>query len=70
MQYLSNKDVKTNWPVFVVQGRSGHALKIVTSVGVVELHRNSAKPGSDRFQAEIGNGRVLNIRFSEMFPLR
>jgi hypothetical protein len=52
----------------VVQGENGDALKIVTSVGVVELHRTSAKPGSKRFQAEIGNGRLLDIRFSEIFP--
>ncbi len=69
-QYLPNKDTMADWPVLLVQGRNGHALKIVTSVGVVELHRRSAKPGYDHFQAEIGNGRVLDILFPETFPPR
>jgi len=67
LQYSPNLELKMGWPSLLVRGDGGHALKIVTNVGVVEMHRTSANLGYGDFQAEIGNGRALVIRFSETF---
>jgi hypothetical protein len=65
MRYSNRKESQTGWPSLLVQGDHGYALKIVTTVGLVELHRNPAEPDDTHFRAEIGNGRALVIRFSE-----
>jgi CubicO group peptidase (beta-lactamase class C family) len=64
MQYSPNKELKMGWPSLLVQGDSGYALKVVTSVGVIELQRTNTSSGRNSFQAELGNGRVLVINFS------
>jgi len=65
LQYSPNKELKMGWPSLLVRGESGQALKIVTSVGVVEMRRTLESLSYDTFQAELGNGRELVIRFSE-----
>jgi len=65
MRYSVSEEPPTGWPSLLVQGDRGHALKIVTTVGLVELHRNLAEPDDAHFQAELGNGQALEIRFSE-----
>jgi hypothetical protein len=51
-----------SWPVFPFQGERGRLLKTVTSVGLIELRE---VPGSatGHFEAEIGNGRRLDVQF-------
>lgn len=68
MRYSKNTEFQGGWPSMLAQGDRGHALKLVTTVGIVELRRTSEKPGYAHFQAEIGNGRALVIHFSETFP--
>lgn len=65
LQYSPSKELKTGWPALLFQGDAGHTLKIVTSVGVVEMHRSADSSGYDSFQAELGNGRMLGISFSD-----
>ena len=65
MRYSPKDDQTGSWPSLIVQGESGHAIKVVTSVGVVELRRAVASDNADTFEAELGNGRMLVIRFSE-----
>jgi hypothetical protein len=50
------------WPAQFVQGDGGTALKLLTTVGIVELRQASADAA---FMAEIGNGRILEIRFTQ-----
>jgi len=59
-------ELKTGWPSLLVQGGGGPALKIVTVLGVVEMRRTFESSSYDTFQAELGNGRELVIRFSEV----
>ena len=58
-QYAPGKESPPDWPAMPVEGSAGQALKLVTTVGIVELRRNSIDPD---FTAEIGNGRMLVIR--------
>jgi len=67
MQYSPNKEREMGWPSLMVQGDDGYVLKIITSVGVVEMHRAFANPDYDHFKAELSDNRELVIHFSEKF---
>ncbi len=60
-QYLPDKRKQANWSFLPVRGAGGRRLKIVTSVGLVELREDDSLAG--RFEAEIGNNRMLEIQF-------
>lgn len=65
LQYSPSKELKVGWPSLLFQGDAGHTLKIVTNVGVVDMHRTADGSGYDTFQAELGSGRMLVINFSD-----
>jgi serine beta-lactamase-like protein LACTB len=65
LRYSSYKELKLGWPSLLVQGDNGHALKIVTSIGVVEIQCTFASSDSSNCQAELGNGRMLVVNFSD-----
>jgi len=67
-RYLPGNDAVTRWPVLSVYGTDGYALKIATSVGIVELCLNIEESDDKVFRAEVGNGRLLKIRFSNVSP--
>jgi hypothetical protein len=47
-------------------GQGGRVIKIVSSVGFVDLHQVAKESEVQRYQAEIGNGRILDIEFSQL----
>jgi CubicO group peptidase (beta-lactamase class C family) len=65
MRYSPKDDQVVSWPSLFAKGESGDVIKLVTSVGVVEMRKAAASDNSETFQAEFGNGRMLVIRFQE-----
>jgi CubicO group peptidase (beta-lactamase class C family) len=61
-RYAPGNAMRSDWPAQLVDGDGGTALKLLTTVGIVELHQVSADAA---FMAEIGNGRILEIRFTQ-----
>ena len=68
VRYLPGNEAITSWPVLSVYGVDGYAMKIATSIGIVELRLNTEESDDEYFRAEVGNGRQLEIRFSEVSP--
>ncbi len=69
-RYLPGDNVVSSWPVLSVYGIDGYATKIATSVGIVELRLNTEESDDEYFRAEVGNGRLLEIRFPDASPRR
>jgi len=67
-RYLPGDEAVGSWPVLSVYGVDGYAQKIATSIGIVELRLNTEESDDKVFRAEVGNGRLLEIRFSEVSP--
>ena len=65
-RYLPNKSDGVDWPAYVVQGEDGRTIKLVSSVGFIDLRQGTNNPTVHRYQAEIGNGRILDVEFSRM----
>ena len=65
-RYLPNKSDGVGWPAYVVQGEDGRTIKLVSSVGFIDLRQGTNNPTVHRYQAEIGNGRILDVEFSRM----
>jgi CubicO group peptidase (beta-lactamase class C family) len=64
-RYAPGKVPNPSWPSMFTRGESADALKVITPVGVVELRSDAAAIGKV-FEAQIGNGRMLELRFSEL----
>ena len=65
-RYLPGNEAVTSWPVLSVYGVDGYAMKIATSVGIVELRLGAEDFDDEYFRAEVGNGRLFEIRFSDV----
>ncbi len=63
-QHRPGDGLQSDWHFMPVHGNGGRALKLVTSVGIVEL-REAVPRSSGRFAAEIGNGRLLEFDTSD-----
>lgn len=64
-RYLPAGNEAADWPALRARGTTGDVIKIVSSVGFIELRCRTSDSFCESYAAEIGNGRQLDVKFQE-----